>query len=356
MLSTTVSTTLISSEVPSGTYQERLPRDPDRSPGRRPKGRRPPTARTTPQMAISRPMIRSTLPRSGPPKPIIVTSLPRRPARLRRSHVGRSRRCGWPRPPPARYRGPARQRTPRRTRECGGAAWRREYRLPGRVPSSDATGSSHHRHRLLRCRLRGSVLDRPVRHTWPAVTLHAPPGAACTRSGGPPSRAAGEQPPARAVSRAAWLGLVPAVVALVLLRLPSLVEPSWYPDEGTYADIGRAIAHGAVLYRDVWDNKPPAMYWLTTALTLRGVSVPVLRAVLAALVAVGTLAVFILGRRLGGGRVAVMASLTYALLASLPNFDGDLLNAEVVGAVLVLLAMTLMLRETARRPQGAVLA
>ncbi|TMC50463.1 MAG: hypothetical protein E6J14_02570 [Chloroflexi bacterium] len=158
------------------------------------------------------------------------------------------------------------------------------------------------------------------------------------------------------MSRAAWLGLVPAVVALVLLRLPSLVEPSWYPDEGTYADIGRALAHGAVLYRDVWDNKPPAMYWLTTALTLRGVSVPVLHAVLAALGAVGTLAVFILGRRLGGGRVAVMASLTYALLASLPNFDGDLLNAEVVGAVLVLLAMTLMLRETAPRPQVAVLA
>jgi hypothetical protein len=142
----------------------------------------------------------------------------------------------------------------------------------------------------------------------------------------------------------------------VLLRLPSLVEPTWYPDEGTYADIGRALAHGAVLYRDVWDNKPPGMYWLATVLTVHGVSVPVLHGVLAVLVAAGTLAVFVLGRRLGGAPVAVMASLTYAVLVSLPNFDGDLLNAEVVGAVLVLLAMVLMLRDPTARPPVAALA
>jgi 4-amino-4-deoxy-L-arabinose transferase-like glycosyltransferase len=34
------------------------------------------------------------------------------------------------------------------------------------------------------------------------------------------------------------------------------------PDSGFYAYIGKAILHGQVLYRDVWDDKPPLGYYL----------------------------------------------------------------------------------------------
>src|ERR1700704_3424949 len=47
-----------------------------------------------------------------------------------------------------------------------------------------------------------------------------------------------------------------------LLRLPSLFEPLWYGDEGVYQVIGMAINQGRLLYRDIWDNKPPLLYLL----------------------------------------------------------------------------------------------
>src|SRR5579859_3851380 len=47
-----------------------------------------------------------------------------------------------------------------------------------------------------------------------------------------------------------------------LLRLPSLFEPLWYGDEGIYEVIGMALQQGRLLYRDIWDNKPPLLYVL----------------------------------------------------------------------------------------------
>ncbi len=45
-----------------------------------------------------------------------------------------------------------------------------------------------------------------------------------------------------------------------ILRLPSLFEPYWYGDEGIYQVLGIAIGNGDLLYRDIWDNKPPLLY------------------------------------------------------------------------------------------------
>src|SRR3989344_1324016 len=47
-----------------------------------------------------------------------------------------------------------------------------------------------------------------------------------------------------------------------LLRLPSLLEPHWYGDEGIYQAIGMSINNGSLLYKDIWDNKPPFLYLL----------------------------------------------------------------------------------------------
>ena len=50
-----------------------------------------------------------------------------------------------------------------------------------------------------------------------------------------------------------------------LLRLPSLFEPYWYGDEGIYEVIGVALRHGRLLYRDIWNNKPPLLYLIYAA-------------------------------------------------------------------------------------------
>lgn len=52
-----------------------------------------------------------------------------------------------------------------------------------------------------------------------------------------------------------WLALI---VVLIGLRLPSLVQPAG-GDQGLYGYAGQRILDGGVMYRDMWDQKPPAI-------------------------------------------------------------------------------------------------
>lgn len=54
--------------------------------------------------------------------------------------------------------------------------------------------------------------------------------------------------------------LISTCFIFFLLRLPSLIEPYWYGDEGIYQIIGAALRQNRLLYRDIWDNKPPLLY------------------------------------------------------------------------------------------------
>ena len=60
-----------------------------------------------------------------------------------------------------------------------------------------------------------------------------------------------------------WLVLS---LALVLLQaLPNLSYPIGR-DQATYGVIGRGLLHGARLYRDLWDNKPPGIFYIYAAI------------------------------------------------------------------------------------------
>ena len=59
----------------------------------------------------------------------------------------------------------------------------------------------------------------------------------------------------------AWF-LIGISVVFFILRLPSLFEPDWYGDEGVYQVLGMGIKAGRLLYRDIFDNKPPFLYLL----------------------------------------------------------------------------------------------
>jgi hypothetical protein len=51
-----------------------------------------------------------------------------------------------------------------------------------------------------------------------------------------------------------------------LLRLPSLFEPAYSDDEHFFLTIGRSVANGSVLYKDVSDItlvRPPLIFWMT---------------------------------------------------------------------------------------------
>jgi hypothetical protein len=55
--------------------------------------------------------------------------------------------------------------------------------------------------------------------------------------------------------------------ALLILRLPSLVQPMG-ADQGLYAYIGDRILAGELPYRDAWDQKPPAIHYTYAAMRL----------------------------------------------------------------------------------------
>src|SRR5450759_1075342 len=52
-----------------------------------------------------------------------------------------------------------------------------------------------------------------------------------------------------------WVALI---LLLLAVRLPSLVQPAG-GDQGLYAYAGQRILAGDVMYRDMWDQKPPAI-------------------------------------------------------------------------------------------------
>lgn len=110
----------------------------------------------------------------------------------------------------------------------------------------------------------------------------------------------------------AGLSLV-LVVAAFIIRLPGIVEPLG-PDQGVYATIGWGLQRGLSLYRDLWEQKPPAIY-LTyrLAFDIFGDRMSAIFWIdyLAAVVAVA--AVFDLARRLAGLRFGALAAVVVAL-------------------------------------------
>lgn len=120
-----------------------------------------------------------------------------------------------------------------------------------------------------------------------------------------------------------FLFLIIFTFVFFLLRLPSLFEPQWYGDEGIYQVIGDALNKGSLLYRDIWDNKPPFLYLLyalfnSDQFTLRLVSF-----------VFGVFSViifFFLSKRLFPH--FILSSSIFILLLGLPVIEGNIANAE----------------------------
>lgn len=60
-----------------------------------------------------------------------------------------------------------------------------------------------------------------------------------------------------------WLAL--ALGLVLVMAIPNLSYPIGR-DQATYCVIGRGLLHGARLYRDLWDNKPPGIFYLYAAI------------------------------------------------------------------------------------------
>jgi 4-amino-4-deoxy-L-arabinose transferase-like glycosyltransferase len=113
-------------------------------------------------------------------------------------------------------------------------------------------------------------------------------------------------------------------------RLPSFFEPPWVNDEGTYFAVAQAMAHGYRLYRDVWENKPPGLYLLYSAVYhLVGASLLAIRLITTAAALFAVVLTFFLARQFAGSRAAPPAALLAGLLLGVPFLEGTTGNAEI---------------------------
>lgn len=133
----------------------------------------------------------------------------------------------------------------------------------------------------------------------------------------------------------AWF-LIAVSLLFFFLRLPSLIEPNWYGDEGIYQVVGRAIHNGALLYRDTWDNKPPLLYLLYAFFNgdLFWVKLTSIFAGLGS-----TIVFFLIARKIFKGSIPYLITGLYAILFGTPVLEGNIANAENFMLLPILLSL-----------------
>lgn len=105
-----------------------------------------------------------------------------------------------------------------------------------------------------------------------------------------------------------------------------MIEPNWYGDEGIYQVIGRALNDGRVLYRDIWDNKPPILYFIY-AFSFGSLYLAKLYSLIAGLLSV--IFFFLLSFRIFSNKLFACVSTTlYVMIFGLPIIEGNIANAE----------------------------
>lgn len=114
-----------------------------------------------------------------------------------------------------------------------------------------------------------------------------------------------------------------------ILRFPSLFEPLWYGDEGIYQVIGNSLNHGKILYSQIFDNKPPLLYWIYAALQSDQFLVR-LTSLTSGIFAI--IVFFFLAKKLfensKGNFIPILTTSIFAILFGLPTLEGNIANAE----------------------------
>lgn len=130
-----------------------------------------------------------------------------------------------------------------------------------------------------------------------------------------------------------WLALV--LLAIVVLRIPTFFEPYWYGDEAIYLTIGNALNTGARLYAEIVDHKTPLIYYLARVPDQASFKILLLGWMLTSTVAFAKSARFFFRSE----KAAAVATALFAVLTTLPWFEGNIPNGElfVMGFVLVAL-------------------
>lgn len=121
--------------------------------------------------------------------------------------------------------------------------------------------------------------------------------------------------------------LLIGISLFIILRIPSLFEPHWYGDEGIYAAVSEEMSHGEILYKDIWDDKPPLIYW---TFLIAGSSNKLFFARLFNLIAgvITIIGIYQLTKKLFNEKIALVSFFLSILLLGLPILEGNIANGE----------------------------
>jgi hypothetical protein len=107
--------------------------------------------------------------------------------------------------------------------------------------------------------------------------------------------------------------LIAVLLPVLLAALPILLYPMGR-DQGMYANIGRSILGGQTPFIDMWDIKPPPIYYIYAAgLALFGYSTEAVRAIDLTLIPVGMIGLYAFGQALENKRTGVLAACLYGV-------------------------------------------
>ena len=145
------------------------------------------------------------------------------------------------------------------------------------------------------------------------------------------------QPPQASTTRTRVRVLV--VLMLVAMRLPSLVQPAG-GDQSLYTYVGQRVIDGGVPYRDAWDQKPPAVFFVYAFLWRLWPNESVVPAADLAAAALVAWLLVILGRRLFSAGAGYAAAALFLLLGDpwLQRLSG--LNVRAQCETFIALAVT----------------
>ena len=145
------------------------------------------------------------------------------------------------------------------------------------------------------------------------------------------------------------------ILLKVVLFVPFIGEPL-ERDEGAYGYIAQQVLSGGLPYRDAFDHKPPAVYYLYAGVfKLFGDSLQALRVFTLCFSLITLLVVFGLASYLWGGGAGLLAAFFYALFSGGPLVQGTAANTETFMVLPLLLALFCFIGFM-RRPVAAKLA
>lgn len=118
------------------------------------------------------------------------------------------------------------------------------------------------------------------------------------------------------------------LIICALLRGQFLNGP-FESDEGGYAYIGKEIFNGKTLYVDIWDNKPPLIFYLYGFILLLQKNIVSIKVITILFVLLETVLIFLIGKNIFNKRIAFISSFLFAIFSGTPLMQGDGSNVEV---------------------------